>query len=87
LIHGPPGIGKSTLIVAMANHLQFDVYVLNLSNIWLDSDFLRILLSTSNRSIMVIEDIDCGAVLDNREQGGNFQIQISGCKPEVSILY
>uniref|UniRef100_A0A7N2M4L6 AAA-type ATPase N-terminal domain-containing protein n=1 Tax=Quercus lobata TaxID=97700 RepID=A0A7N2M4L6_QUELO len=47
-----------------------------------DSDFRRILLSTSNRSIMVIEDIDCGAVLDNREQGGNFQIQISGCKPE-----
>lgn len=39
LIHGPPGISKSTFIAAMANHLQFDVYVLNLSNIRSDSDF------------------------------------------------
>ena len=87
LIHGPPGTGKSTLIAAMANHLKFDIYDLNLSTIRSDSDLRRILLSTSNRSIMVIEDVDCGPVLDNREQGGDFEIQINGPKPLVSILY
>ena len=27
LIHGPPGTGKSALIAAMANHLEFDIFL------------------------------------------------------------
>ena len=87
LIHGPPGTGKSTLIAAMANHLKFDIYDLNLSNIESDSELRRAFLSTSNRSIMIIEDIDCSPVLGNREQGGDFQIQSTDPKPKVSVLY
>ena len=58
LIYGPPGTGKSTLIAAMANHLKFDIYNLDISRIKSDSDLKRILLSISNSSMMVIEDID-----------------------------
>ncbi|XP_073154073.1 AAA-ATPase At3g50940-like [Henckelia pumila] len=59
LLYGPPGTGKSSLIAAIANHLKFDVYDLELTNIKRNSDLRKILLRTANRSILVIEDIDC----------------------------
>ncbi|KAM7250110.1 hypothetical protein ACFE04_021993 [Oxalis oulophora] len=58
LLYGPPGTGKSSLIAAMANYLKFDVYDLEFSSIHCDSDLRETLLSTTNRSILVIEDID-----------------------------
>lgn len=33
LLYGPPGTGKSSLIAAMANYLNFDIYDLELSNL------------------------------------------------------
>ncbi|XP_050255076.1 AAA-ATPase At2g18193-like [Quercus robur] len=71
LLYGPPGTGKSSLISAMANYLKFDIYDLNLSRIHSDSALRRIFLSTSNRSIMVVEDIDC-AQLEDRENEDMF---------------
>ncbi|KAM3694343.1 hypothetical protein ACJW30_07G049800 [Castanea mollissima] len=68
LLYGPPGTGKSSLIAAMANHLKFNIYDLNLSCRYSDEDLRSILLSTTNRSILVIEDIDCGAVLDDKRR-------------------
>ncbi|GJV79919.1 RNA-directed DNA polymerase, eukaryota, reverse transcriptase zinc-binding domain protein [Tanacetum coccineum] len=59
LLYGPPGIGKSSLIAAMANYLKFDVYDLQLMNIRCDSNLKDMMLQTSNRSILMIEDIDC----------------------------
>ncbi|KAM7266968.1 hypothetical protein ACFE04_009134 [Oxalis oulophora] len=63
LFYGPPGTGKSSLVAAMANYLKFDVYDLQLSNIMSDSNLRELLLSSKNRSILVIEDIDCSANL------------------------
>jgi len=71
LLYGPPGSGKSSLIAAMANYLKFDIYDLDLSSICSDSALRRILASTSNRSIVVIEDIDCSAELEDREEEDN----------------
>jgi len=59
LLYGPPGTGKSSLIAAMADHLKFDVYDLELTSVFSNSDLMRTLKETSNRSIIVIEDIDC----------------------------
>ncbi|KAG2376136.1 AAA-ATPase protein [Vigna angularis] len=59
LLHGPPGTGKSSLIAAMANYLKFDVFDLELSSIFSNSDLMRCLKEASNRCIIVIEDIDC----------------------------
>ncbi|XP_040370225.1 AAA-ATPase At2g18193-like [Rosa chinensis] len=67
LLYGPPGTGKSSLIAAMANYLQFDIFDLELSNVYSNSDLRKVLMSTSNRSILVIEDIDCSVKIDNRE--------------------
>ncbi|XVF15897.1 hypothetical protein REPUB_Repub09cG0196100 [Reevesia pubescens] len=69
LLYGPPGTGKSSLIAAMANHLNFDIYNLNLSAVSSDFVLQNLLLSMANRSILVIEDIDCSIKLQNRESG------------------
>ncbi|KAI3444924.1 hypothetical protein Pfo_001589 [Paulownia fortunei] len=59
LLYGPPGAGKSSLIAAMANFLRYDVYDLELSKVTDNSELRALLIQTTNRSIIVIEDIDC----------------------------
>lgn len=71
LLYGPPGTGKSSLIAAMANYLKFDIYDLELTSLSSNSDLRRVLLSTTNRSILVIEDIDCSVQMRDRQQGGD----------------
>lgn len=57
---------KSSLIAAMANYLKFDIYDLELTHLRSNSELRRLLVSTANRSILVIEDIDCSIELKNR---------------------
>jgi len=59
LLYGPPGTGKSSLIAAMANHLRFDIYDLELTAVQSNSDLRMLLVGISSRSILVVEDIDC----------------------------
>ncbi|KAL1296131.1 hypothetical protein AAHE18_19G261200 [Arachis hypogaea] len=66
LLYGPPGTGKSSLIAAMANYLRFDVYDLELTDVRSNSFLRKLLISTANRSILVVEDIDCSLELHNR---------------------
>ncbi|KAM7475029.1 hypothetical protein LguiB_022272 [Lonicera macranthoides] len=65
LLYGPPGTGKSSLIAAMANYLKFDIYDLELTGIRENSELRRLLIGTANRSILVVEDIDCSLNLDD----------------------
>ncbi|KAL9414853.1 hypothetical protein AB3S75_043169 [Citrus x aurantiifolia] len=67
LLYGPPGTGKSSLIAAMSNYLNFDIYDLELSAVHSNSELRRVLLSTGNRSILVVEDIDCSLELEDRQ--------------------
>ncbi|CAN8254769.1 unnamed protein product [Cochlearia groenlandica] len=66
LLYGPPGTGKSSLIAAMANHLNFDVYDLELTAVSSNSELRRLLIATANRSILVVEDIDCSIEFKDR---------------------
>ncbi|CAL1384159.1 unnamed protein product [Linum trigynum] len=58
LLYGPPGTGKSSLVAAMANYLKFDVYDLNLKEVYGDSHLHKLLIGAGNRSILVMEDFD-----------------------------
>lgn len=88
LLYGPPGSGKSSLIAAMANFLCYDVYDLELTKVSDNSELRSLLIQTTNRSVIVIEDIDCSVDLtadrvskaaardDNEEEGG--RVTLSG---------
>lgn len=67
LLYGPPGTGKSSLVAAMANYLNFDIYDLDLSGVQTNMDLRYLLFGMPSRSILVIEDIDCSIKLQNRE--------------------
>lgn len=78
LLHGPPGTGKSSLIAAMANFLNFDVYDLELGTLRCNAELKTLLLSTGNRSIIVVEDIDCTIHLQNRSRRGGAGAELAG---------
>ncbi|CAK7322908.1 unnamed protein product [Dovyalis caffra] len=59
LLYGPPGTGKSTMIAAMANLLNYDVYDLELTAVRDNTELRKLLIETTSKSIIVIEDIDC----------------------------
>ncbi|WOH06900.1 hypothetical protein DCAR_0626329 [Daucus carota subsp. sativus] len=71
LLYGPPGTGKSSMIAAMANHLGYDIYDLELTEVHTNSELRKLLMKTSSKSIIVIEDIDCSINLTNRKKSNN----------------
>jgi chaperone BCS1 len=47
------------MVAAMANFLGYDVYDLELTTVKDSSDLRKLLIETTGKSIIVIEDIDC----------------------------
>uniref|UniRef100_A0A0D6R5A9 AAA+ ATPase domain-containing protein n=1 Tax=Araucaria cunninghamii TaxID=56994 RepID=A0A0D6R5A9_ARACU len=66
LLHGPPGTGKSSLIGAIANYMRYDVYDLELTQVRDNGELRALLTQTKEKSIIVIEDIDCSLDLTDR---------------------
>ncbi|KAJ4820242.1 p-loop containing nucleoside triphosphate hydrolases superfamily protein [Rhynchospora pubera] len=58
LLVGPHGTGKSTMVAAIANFLGYDVYDLDLSQVHDNSTLRKLLVDVTNKSILVIENID-----------------------------
>ncbi|PKI45229.1 hypothetical protein CRG98_034407 [Punica granatum] len=71
LLYGPPGTGKSSLVAAMANYLKFDIYDLELTAVHSNSELRKLLVATGNRSILVVEDIDCSIGFHHRSTKAN----------------
>ncbi|KAI9087586.1 hypothetical protein K1719_011366 [Acacia pycnantha] len=68
LLYGPPGTGKSTMIAAMANLLGYDVYDLELTAVKDNTELRKLLIETTCKSIIVIEDIDCSLDLTGQRK-------------------
>lgn len=58
LLYGPSGTGKSSFIAAMAKFLSYDVYDVDLTKVVDDSDLKMLLLQTTSKSLIVVEDLD-----------------------------
>ncbi|CAO2200227.1 unnamed protein product [Urochloa humidicola] len=69
LLFGPPGTGKSTMVAAMANKLQYDVYDLELTAVKNNTELRRLFVETTGKSIIVIEDIDRSIDLTAKRRG------------------
>nr|GMD55001.1 AAA-ATPase At3g28580-like [Ipomoea batatas] len=83
LLHGPPGTGKSSMIAAMANLLQYDVYDLELTAVKDNIDLRKLLIETSCKSIIVIEDIDCSLDLTGQRKKERQKEEIDPIKKQL----
>ncbi|PUZ72255.1 hypothetical protein GQ55_2G379200 [Panicum hallii var. hallii] len=59
LLYGSPATGKSSVVAAIANYLRFNLYDLDLSRVSSNKGLQKLLTALPNKSILVIEDIDC----------------------------
>ena len=78
-LFGPPGTGKTTFAAAVANHMQYSIYDLDLTGVNSNLDLRALLTQISDRSVVVIEDIDT-VELPNR--GSASTMQEAGGPPE-----
>ncbi|RLM86038.1 hypothetical protein C2845_PM04G05070 [Panicum miliaceum] len=69
LLYGPPGTGKSSMIAAMANYLDYDIYDIELTSVSTNTELRRMFIDTKGKSIIVIEDIDCSLDLTGKRRG------------------
>lgn len=58
LLYGSSGTGKSSFAAAMASFMCYDVYDVDLSRVADDSDLKSLLLQTTSKSVILIEDLD-----------------------------
>ena len=57
-LFGPPGTGKTTFAAAVANHMQYSIYDLDLTGVNSNADLRTLLTQITDRAVVVIEDID-----------------------------
>lgn len=83
LLFGPPGTGKSTMIAAMANCLNYDVYDLELTSVENNNELRSLLVDISSKSIIVIEDIYCSLDLSGKRKENEEEEEVKEEKNSV----
>lgn len=68
LLAGPPGTGKSSLVLAVASHFGLPIYSVPLRGAEITGERLALLLADCRRpSLIALEDVDCLRVATSRE--------------------
>ena len=58
MLSGPPGCGKTSLVLGLASMLQWPIYALNLGSIRYDDELFDAMASVPEKAILLMEDID-----------------------------
>ncbi|MDH5410030.1 MAG: AAA family ATPase [Alphaproteobacteria bacterium] len=66
LFSGPPGTGKSSVVLALASHLGKPVYALNLASVSQDSVLMEAFAQVPQDAILLVEDIDAIRIAKKR---------------------
>lgn len=59
MLHGPPGTGKTSMVLALANEGARDIYSLDLSKLHSDADLDRAFELLPESCVVMLEDVDC----------------------------
>ena len=63
LFHGPPGTGKTSMVLAMSNESKRNIYRLDLSKMGSDADLDKAFASMPSNCVVVLEDVDCASTV------------------------
>ncbi|MEQ1830320.1 MAG: AAA family ATPase [Pirellula sp.] len=79
LLHGPPGTGKSSAVVAIASALRMDIAMLSLGDSSLDDNSISELFSCIPvNSLVLMEDIDCAFIERKEGEDKRSKVTFSG---------
>ncbi len=68
LFSGPPGTGKSSVVLALASHLDKSVYALNLASVAQDSALMEAFAEVPANAILLVEDIHAMRISKSRAE-------------------
>lgn len=74
MFYGPPGTGKTSLVKALANHFNLDLWYISLSDLSAESSLLALLGSVGPRSMLLLEDIDTIKITHDRDAADSGKI-------------
>lgn len=67
MFHGPPGTGKTSLVKAIANEFNLDLWYVSLADLKAESSLLGLLADVGPRSLLLLEDIDTIKITHDRD--------------------
>lgn len=77
MFHGPPGTGKTSLVKALANHFNLDLWYISLSDLKTENSLLGLINGVGPRSILLLEDIDTIKIAQDRDSSEQGHISAS----------
>jgi len=59
MLHGPPGTGKTSIVLAISNRARYHIYSMDLSKFSCDAELEEAFEKLPERCMVLLEDVDC----------------------------